>query len=254
VYGPVRKAAVDVHDSPSQPVTDHDHLDVPAPGLAPRNGDRRHEDRRSNARVGKEDRRRRDRRRGVAGGLLLTGLALAAGVHQGRGTSDRFADAPTSEESRKAPLGASAEATEAEALSPYEDIIREAALTYGVDPDLVRAVIRTESNFNPLAKSRAGAKGLMQLMPRLAKELGISNPFDPRENILGGTKYLSKLLDRHDGNVSLALASFNAGPRNVRKYKGIPPFKETQGYVKKITGLLADNTTSGGDQGRGAAD
>ena len=226
--------------------------------MAPRNGDRRHEDRRSNARVGKEDRRRRDRRRGVAGGILLTGLALAAGVHQGRRTSDPTADAPTSEESRPTPPSGSSDADaatdSATPLSPYEDIIREAALKYGVDPDLVRAVIRTESNFNPLAKSRAGAKGLMQLMPRLAKELGISNPFDPRENVLGGTKYLSKLLDRHDGDVSLALASFNAGPRNVTKYKGIPPFKETRGYVKKITGLLADNTTSSSDQGRGAAD
>ena len=224
--------------------------------MAPRHGDRRHQDRRSNARVGKVDRRRRDRRRGVAGGLLLTGLALAAGVHQGRSASDRAGDAPTSEEAGRPPLAESSDAAAEAAtpISPYEDIIREAALKYGVDPDLVRAVIRTESNFNPLAKSRAGAKGLMQLMPRLAKELGISNPFDPRENVLGGTRYLSTLLDRHDGDVSLALASFNAGPRNVRKYKGIPPFKETRGYVKKITGLLADNTTSSTDQGRGAAD
>jgi hypothetical protein len=235
-------------------VTDHDRVDLPAPGMAPRNGDRRHQDRRSDARVGKVDRRRRDRRRGIAGGLLLTGLALAAGVHQGRGSSERDGDAPTSEEARPITESSGADGTSATQTGPYEDIIREAALKYGVDPDLVRAVIRTESNFNPLAKSRAGAKGLMQLMPRLAKELGISDPFDPRENVLGGTRYLSKLLDRHDGDVSLALASFNAGPRNVRKYKGIPPFKETRGYVKKITGLLADNTTSSTDQGRGAAD
>ncbi len=210
--------------------------------MAPRHGDRRHQDRRSDARLGKEDRRRRDRRRGVAGGLLLTGLALAAGVHQGRGLSNRSTDAETSEQARPTPDALTAPIVPAAPsdapASPYEDIIREAALKYGVDPDLVRAVIRTESNFNPLAKSGAGAKGLMQLMPRLAKELGISNPFDPRENVLGGTRYLSKLLDRHDGDVRLALASYNAGPRNV----------------KKITGLLADNSTSSSDQGRGAAD
>jgi soluble lytic murein transglycosylase-like protein len=122
----------------------------------------------------------------------------------------------------------------------YDAIIADASAEYGVDPQLVRAVIRAESQFDPRAESGAGAKGLMQLMPILSKELGIKDPFNPRENIFGGVKYLSKLLDRHDGNVTLALASYNAGPRNVARYKGVPPFKETRGYVKKINKMLAE--------------
>ena len=121
----------------------------------------------------------------------------------------------------------------------YEDIIQEAAATYEMDPNLIRAVMQTESAFHPYALSRAGAEGLMQLMPDLSDEMGVSNAFDPRENIMGGVRYLKKLLDFHDGNLDLALASYNAGPGNVERYGGVPPFEETKNYVRTIKQILA---------------
>jgi soluble lytic murein transglycosylase-like protein len=122
----------------------------------------------------------------------------------------------------------------------YDDLIAEAAAQYDLDPALIRAVMRAESDFNPLVVSPAGAQGLMQLMPALAADLGVENVFDPRENIMAGARYLRWLLDRNRGNIPLALASYNAGPTLVAKYKKIPPFRETRNYVKRITGFLAD--------------
>lgn len=140
--------------------------------------------------------------------------------------------------------------TEFFALPPseaYDDIIREAAAEYELDPDLIRAVMQTESAFDPLVVSRAGAEGLMQLMPELAAEMGVSDSFDPRENIMGGVRYLRRLLDFYDGDLSLALAGYNAGPGNVERYGGVPPFPETLKYVKTITQLLKRSRSSGAD-------
>ena len=119
------------------------------------------------------------------------------------------------------------------ATGDFEPIIRDAGNRYGVDPALIRAVIQAESGGNPLAVSKAGAKGLMQLMPGTAAEFGVGNAFDPVQNIMGGTRYLSRLLDRYRGDVKLALAAYNWGMGNLEKRPDTMPL-ETKNYINKV--------------------
>jgi soluble lytic murein transglycosylase-like protein len=119
----------------------------------------------------------------------------------------------------------------------FDEIIESAAKAYELDKHLIKAVIHAESGFNPKAISPKGAQGLMQLMPGTAKDMGVSDVFSPNENISGGTKYLKMLLKRYDGNSIKAIAAYNAGMDWVDKYKGVPPFEETQKYVTIVTKL-----------------
>ena len=130
------------------------------------------------------------------------------------------------------------------ASEAYDEIIAEAARVYDMDANLIHAVMQAESAFHPYAVSRAGAEGLMQLMPELSDEMGVGDAFDPRENIMGGVRYLKRLLDYHRGDLDLALASYNAGPANVERYGGVPPFRETRNYIKTVKQFLAANRES----------
>ncbi|HWT75485.1 MAG TPA: lytic transglycosylase domain-containing protein [Mobilitalea sp.] len=136
-----------------------------------------------------------------------------------------------------------------------DDIFQEAADKYNVPVELLKAVGKAESNYNTNAVSRCGAQGVMQLMPATAKELGVTDSFDAEQNIMAGAKYISGLLNKYDGNIKLALAAYNAGSGNVAKYNGVPPFDETQNYVKKVMNYMgqgnieiADTNTGTGNQ------
>lgn len=127
-----------------------------------------------------------------------------------------------------------------------DSIFKEAASIYGVSENLLKAVAKAESNFNSKAVSKAGAIGVMQLMPATARALGVTDPYDARQNIMGGAKYLKENLERFGGNVNLALAAYNAGPNSVKKYGGIPPYKETQNYVKTVNSYMSGAPLSSG--------
>ncbi len=124
------------------------------------------------------------------------------------------------------------------------DTIVKAALHHGLDPDLVGAIVEIESGGSANAISSTGARGLMQLMPETARELGIIDPFDPRANIWGGTRYLKMLLTRFDGDVILALAAYNAGPGRVERFGGVPPFRETRKYIRRVIYRWKRNKTA----------
>jgi hypothetical protein len=136
--------------------------------------------------------------------------------------------------------------------APFSDLIHAASTRYGVDADLITSVIAAESNFDPQAVSRRNARGLMQLRPETAARLGVQNIFDPRENIEAGTRYLRDLLLRYKNNLALALGAYNAGPERVQRYGRVPPFAETQSYVRRVksaydqrkTGIPAGGKTS----------
>ena len=123
---------------------------------------------------------------------------------------------------------------------PYRDVVLKACSLYKVDEALVRAVIEVESDFNRYAVSYAGARGLMQLMPETMKHLGVKNPWDPEQNVQAGTRYLKRLLSRFSGNKELALAAYNAGLNNVLKYGAVPPYPQTENYVRKVMSRYRD--------------
>jgi soluble lytic murein transglycosylase-like protein len=186
---------------------------------------------------------------GVLAGLLVAGPAAAGAFrYEDQAGVVHYTNVPADPRYRKLPgfrdtagprpiVASPRSAPRPAAPPPFVDLIRETANRYQVDPRLVEAVVVVESAGNPRAVSRKGARGLMQLMPERAALLGVKNAFDPEQNVDGGVRHLRDLLRRFDGDVILALAAYNAGEEAVRIHQGVPPFPETQEYVRRIRGL-----------------
>ena len=222
------------------------------PQVERRAGDRRQRERRALARGG-PDRRQGERRLGLASaGVLAAAMSLGAVSGEAQIYTRRNANGtveatnvPDAGDFRLTYIGKGTLIHSAAfRLRPnyngeFNHHIEAAATLHGVSTELVRAVIQVESEFDPLARSSKGAQGLMQLMPDTARRMGVANAFDPRQNIFGGVRYLRQLLDIFQGDVALTAAAYNAGENAVARYKGVPPFRETRGYVEKVQSLLS---------------
>ena len=227
-------------------------------GFDARREERRRGDRRQSPRGG-PDRRRGDRRAASCAGAFLTLAALAV-VPEARADIYTRTNQSGLTEATNLPSGNDFKLTYRSwkgvvihspgfALRPsanrdFDDHIQAAATRHGISEELIRAIIQVESQFDRLAVSTAGARGLMQLMPATARSMGVADSFDARQNIFGGARYLKQLLGRYGGDVSLTAAAYNAGEGAVARYNGIPPFKETQGYVRKVNAILGGAAAS----------
>lgn len=174
----------------------------------------------------------------------LEGMLQAVNGAEKTNESKNFQDFLKVKGADASPASPTVTGSMAERKEQLQPLIEKFSTQYNVDKKLINSLIRQESGFNPLAKSHAGAMGLMQLMPATAKGLGVQNPMDPAQNLEGGIKHFSNLMIHYNGNIPNALAAYNAGMGAVKKYGGIPPYKETQNYVKSILSMyLKDKNT-----------
>ena len=215
---------------------------VPSASTEQRTAQRRRE--RGSTDRGVRERRHGDRRARASAGLVLAVASLTASATPDRAYLDTRVLTVDRVEPPIIPAVSPEEQSTANRLLPslnsqFDVHIEEAAARHGVSVGLVRAIIQVESGFDRLAVSAAGARGLMQLMPATARRFGVMNRFDARQNIFGGTRYLRTLLDHYRGDISLTAAAYNAGMGRVARYGGIPPYKQTRDYVRKVNNILS---------------